>query len=80
MIELDLDGQTVQEQGDENTGLSEHVIIESPDEEKQQRIEVHDLELVQLLLLQERELDWCGNLAPKNNEEPTVACDSIAFN
>ena len=38
------------------------------------------LELVQLLLLQERELDWCGSLAPKNNEEPTVACDPIAFN
>jgi DNA-directed RNA polymerase subunit beta' len=37
-----IDGQTVQEQVDENTGMSEHVIIESPDEKKQPRIEVRD--------------------------------------
>jgi DNA-directed RNA polymerase subunit beta' len=37
-----IDGQTVHEQVDENTGMSEHVIIESPDEKKQPRIEVRD--------------------------------------
>ena len=39
-----IDGQTVHEQVDENTGMSEHVIIESPDEKKQPRIEVRDAE------------------------------------
>jgi len=37
-----LDGQTVHEQVDENTGMSALVIIESPDEKKQPRIEVRD--------------------------------------
>ena len=37
-----LDGQTVHEQVDENTGMSAQVIIESPDEKKQPRIEVRD--------------------------------------
>src|SRR3972149_6466313 len=37
-----LDGQTVHEQVDENTGMSALVIIESPDEKKQPRIEVKD--------------------------------------
>jgi hypothetical protein len=37
-----LDGQTVHEQVDENTGMSAQVIMESPDEKKQPRIEVKD--------------------------------------
>jgi DNA-directed RNA polymerase subunit beta' len=37
-----IDGQTVHEQVDENTGMSALVIIESPDEKKQPRIEVRD--------------------------------------
>src|SRR5512137_1708816 len=37
-----IDGQTVHEQVDENTGMSAQVIIESPDEKKQPRIEVRD--------------------------------------
>jgi DNA-directed RNA polymerase subunit beta' len=37
-----LDGQTVHEQVDENTGMSALVIIESPDEKKQPRVEVRD--------------------------------------
>ena len=37
-----LDGQTVHEQVDENTGMSTLIIIESPDEKKQPRIEVRD--------------------------------------
>jgi DNA-directed RNA polymerase subunit beta' len=37
-----VDGQTVHEQVDENTGMSALVIIESPDEKKQPRIEVRD--------------------------------------
>jgi hypothetical protein len=37
-----LDGQTVHEQVDENTGMSALVITESPDEKKQSRIEVRD--------------------------------------
>jgi DNA-directed RNA polymerase subunit beta' len=37
-----LDGQTVHEQVDENTGMSALVIMESPDEKKQPRIEIKD--------------------------------------
>ena len=37
-----LDGQTVHEQVDENTGMSALVIMESPDEKKQPRIEIRD--------------------------------------
>ncbi|HEY2945991.1 MAG TPA: hypothetical protein VGN09_26405, partial [Vicinamibacteria bacterium] len=37
-----LDGQTVHEQVDENTGMSAQVIMESPDEKKQPRIEIKD--------------------------------------
>ena len=37
-----IEGQTVHEQVDENTGMSALVIIESPDEKKQPRIEVRD--------------------------------------
>jgi DNA-directed RNA polymerase subunit beta' len=37
-----LDGHTVHEQVDENTGLAALVIMESPDEKKQPRIEVKD--------------------------------------
>ena len=37
-----IDGQTVHEQVDENTGMSALVIIESPDEKKQPRIEIRD--------------------------------------
>jgi DNA-directed RNA polymerase subunit beta' len=37
-----LDGQTVHEQVDENTGMSALVIIESPDEKKQPRVEIRD--------------------------------------
>jgi DNA-directed RNA polymerase subunit beta' len=37
-----IDGGTVHEQVDENTGMSALVIIESPDEKKQPRVEVRD--------------------------------------
>ncbi len=37
-----IDGQTVHEQVDENTGMSALVIMESPDEKKQPRIEIKD--------------------------------------
>jgi DNA-directed RNA polymerase subunit beta' len=37
-----LDGQTVHEQVDENTGMAALVIMESPDEKKQPRIEIKD--------------------------------------
>jgi DNA-directed RNA polymerase subunit beta' len=37
-----LDGQTVHEQVDENTGMSALVIMDSPDEKKQPRIEIKD--------------------------------------
>jgi DNA-directed RNA polymerase subunit beta' len=37
-----VDGQTVHEQVDENTGMSALVIIESPDEKKQPRVEIRD--------------------------------------
>ena len=37
-----MEGQTVHEQVDENTGMSALVIIESPDEKKQPRVEVRD--------------------------------------
>jgi DNA-directed RNA polymerase subunit beta' len=37
-----LDGQTVHEQVDENTGMAALVIMESPDEKKQPRIEIRD--------------------------------------
>jgi DNA-directed RNA polymerase subunit beta' len=37
-----LDGQTVHEQVDENTGMSALVIMESPDEKKQPRMEIKD--------------------------------------
>jgi DNA-directed RNA polymerase subunit beta' len=37
-----IDGQTVHEQVDENTGMSALVIIESPDEKKQPRVEIRD--------------------------------------
>jgi DNA-directed RNA polymerase subunit beta' len=37
-----IDGQTVHEQVDENTGMAALVIIESPDEKKQPRIEIRD--------------------------------------
>jgi DNA-directed RNA polymerase subunit beta' len=37
-----IDGHTVHEQVDENTGMSALVIIESPDEKKQPRVEVRD--------------------------------------
>jgi DNA-directed RNA polymerase subunit beta' len=37
-----LEGQTVHEQVDENTGMAAFVIMESPDEKKQPRIEVKD--------------------------------------
>jgi DNA-directed RNA polymerase subunit beta' len=37
-----IDGQTVHEQVDENTGMSALVIMDSPDEKKQPRIEIKD--------------------------------------
>jgi hypothetical protein len=37
-----IDGQTVHEQVDENTGMAALVIMESPDEKKQPRIEIKD--------------------------------------
>ena len=37
-----IDGQTVHEQVDENTGMSALVIMETPDEKKQPRIEIKD--------------------------------------
>ena len=37
-----IDGQTVHEQVDENTGMAALVIMESPDEKKQPRIEIRD--------------------------------------
>ncbi len=37
-----IEGQTVHEQVDENTGMSALVIIESPDEKKQPRVEIRD--------------------------------------
>jgi DNA-directed RNA polymerase subunit beta' len=37
-----IDGQTVHEQVDENTGMAASVIMESPDEKKQPRIEIKD--------------------------------------
>src|SRR5260370_24822780 len=37
-----IDGQTFHEQVDENTGMADLVIMESPDEKKQPRIEIKD--------------------------------------
>ena len=37
------------------------------------------LERVQLLVLQERELDWAGNPAPQSMAESRTACEGIVF-